>query len=332
MSTKNRLLELDILKGIGILFVILGHSVPDFPVNLRDNIISGTLESVLYGFHMPLFFLSAGFVLQMTDSSSGISVSWICKKVKRLLVPYIVFSFVSLTLRLIFSSFTRSSVDIGSSVYAIIFEGKYFWFLYVMFLALTVIEALKTMKVNLRWQLLIAFILFIIGLYTDSSFLCLNRLGYYLIYTILGMAVYLINNDAKRLLSKWYVSLIMVGLFMVFFNQRISDCIFIKELSRFGMAISGTAVTYSISIYIYENCKRLSVLLSYFGRMSLQYYLIHMIISLPIYYLVASLGIQMPLLQVLVIFFITTFLTYIIVEIMSRMPVCWYVLGMTRRK
>lgn len=82
MNLKNRLPELDILKGLGILFVILGHSVPDFPINLRADLASSIVESVLYGFHMPLFFLSAGFVLQMSGNQSGITTSWLYKKLK----------------------------------------------------------------------------------------------------------------------------------------------------------------------------------------------------------------------------------------------------------
>ena len=42
----KRQVEFDLLKGLGILFVILGHSVPDFPVNLRADMLSSTLEHV----------------------------------------------------------------------------------------------------------------------------------------------------------------------------------------------------------------------------------------------------------------------------------------------
>lgn len=100
------------------------------------------------------------------------------------------FPFFSLALRCCFSAFTRSSVDIGTCVYGIFFEGKYFWFLYVMFGVLTMIEVLRTLKISLIWQLLIALFFYWIGLYTNSSFLCLNRFRYYLIYTVLGIVIY----------------------------------------------------------------------------------------------------------------------------------------------
>ena len=68
MSSKSRQIEFDILKGLGILFVILGHSVPDFPVNLRADFLSGTIEKLMYSFHMPLFFICAGNMIQMSEN------------------------------------------------------------------------------------------------------------------------------------------------------------------------------------------------------------------------------------------------------------------------
>ena len=332
MNPNKRMPELDILKGLGILFVILGHSVPDFPINLRADFASSTVESVLYGFHMPLFFLSAGFVLQVSNNQEWLSLGWFYKKGKRLLVPYFVFSFFSLTLRSFFSAFTRSSVDIGASVYGIFFEGKYFWFLYVMFGVLTTIEALRTLKISWGGQLLIALFFYCVGLYTESPFLCINRFGYYLIYTVLGMVVYHKKDVMRSLLGKCYIVLMMMCLFIAFYHLRLSDCLFVKELCRFGMAISGTVVTYSVSLFIVDKSERLSDLLSYFGKTSLQYYLVHMIIQLPIYYLVAKLSIHIPLLSVFMIFLITTLVSYLIVTVMCRIPICCFLLGMPSRK
>lgn len=42
---------LDVVKGIGIIFVIFGHIIPE---NLW-------IRSIIYSFHMPMFFLISGF-------------------------------------------------------------------------------------------------------------------------------------------------------------------------------------------------------------------------------------------------------------------------------
>lgn len=46
---KERIEELDVAKGLAILLVVLGHSRPPG-------------IDMIYGFHMPLFFILAGIV------------------------------------------------------------------------------------------------------------------------------------------------------------------------------------------------------------------------------------------------------------------------------
>lgn len=61
----------DILKGIAILLVIVGHCE------------TFRFRSFIYSFHMPLFFFIAGFFLKSRPFSQEISLSF-----KRLIVPY----------------------------------------------------------------------------------------------------------------------------------------------------------------------------------------------------------------------------------------------------
>lgn len=75
-----RIIEFDILKGLGILFVILGHSVPDFPINLREDSLSLTIENLVCTFHMPLFFLCAGCMMQLSDTVGLVGGCFYIKK------------------------------------------------------------------------------------------------------------------------------------------------------------------------------------------------------------------------------------------------------------
>ena len=60
VSRAERLSWLDVLKGIGIILVVIGH--------VYSN---RTVFNWLYSFHMPLFFLAA---VSVTSQFSGISV------------------------------------------------------------------------------------------------------------------------------------------------------------------------------------------------------------------------------------------------------------------
>ena len=73
----NRSCSADILKGIGIILVVMGHVTHDMP-----------LKNWIYAFHMPLFFLLSGIFFKPTFEN------W-KKSSKRLLIPYIFFAIVS---------------------------------------------------------------------------------------------------------------------------------------------------------------------------------------------------------------------------------------------
>ena len=51
--------EITIAKGIGILLVVLGHALKQTGVS---NVPGNALISIIYSFHMPLFFVLSGFV------------------------------------------------------------------------------------------------------------------------------------------------------------------------------------------------------------------------------------------------------------------------------
>ena len=67
--------EIDCLRGILILFVVIGHSE------------SGKLHDIIFLFHMPLFFILSGYLIQKKNSGKGLFKSemfWIANT-----VPYI---------------------------------------------------------------------------------------------------------------------------------------------------------------------------------------------------------------------------------------------------
>lgn len=84
--------NLDIMKGIGILLVVFGHVFYH--------------SEVIYQFHMPLFFILSGAA--MTYSLNGYSFS---KKIKTLMVPYIVFSVICFVYWALLESKFRPAID-----------------------------------------------------------------------------------------------------------------------------------------------------------------------------------------------------------------------------
>jgi fucose 4-O-acetylase-like acetyltransferase len=80
--SESRDRSIDILKGIGIVFVFIGHmGSPQYG--------GQSILNYVYTFHMPLFFLVMGYLAIRAHTYSFRGYAW--KKVKSLLVPYVAF-------------------------------------------------------------------------------------------------------------------------------------------------------------------------------------------------------------------------------------------------
>ena len=88
---KLRLREIDMLYALGTLLVILGHSHPN-----DWSTFPGKWIEFIYTFHMPLFFLIAGYLFAYSDSMSRLGYfKWLKEKALRLLTPYVILTLVT---------------------------------------------------------------------------------------------------------------------------------------------------------------------------------------------------------------------------------------------
>lgn len=86
-NNNNRIEVIDEIKGLGILLVILGHSGPPMP-----------LYRMIFGFHMPLFFLISGYLYSEEKWNRLGGRMLAVKRARSYLIPYFVLSFVNLFL------------------------------------------------------------------------------------------------------------------------------------------------------------------------------------------------------------------------------------------
>ncbi len=82
-AAMKRIDHIDILRGIGILYMLIGH------IGFGPE-----MDIYLHAFHMPLFFFLSGYLFSFPDDLN----LYVQKKVKSLLVPYFSFAFLYLAL------------------------------------------------------------------------------------------------------------------------------------------------------------------------------------------------------------------------------------------
>lgn len=82
MNTNERISWIDILKGIAIVGVFVGHTT-----GAQFGNVSGFLNVWVYSFHMPLFFFLSGYVFSLRKYENY--KYFFMRKVKSLIVPMV---------------------------------------------------------------------------------------------------------------------------------------------------------------------------------------------------------------------------------------------------
>ena len=144
-TKKNEVLQ--IMRGIAIVFVLLRHTIAQ--VN-ADTVLSA-IEQIIICFHMPVFFVIAGFLFQkgLYRYIQNGKLNFLFGKAKHLLLPYMFWTTL-LWLGVQISCMTSSVVlakmtEIGFAPMSIrnllyglltyqIYYTEHLWFLYVLFL------------------------------------------------------------------------------------------------------------------------------------------------------------------------------------------------------
>lgn len=158
----------DILKGIAIIFVIMGHS----------NV--GSLRPFIFSFHMPLFFFITGYFLKIRPLKKEIILS-----LKRLIVPY-VFSSVCVFIIVVIRNYSENAwADISYAKDFVIkfllgFKGgaspdwidgtiMTFWFVWAMFWARCLVVLFLNKIQSVKVLCILFFFLGLLGVFLGEN-------------------------------------------------------------------------------------------------------------------------------------------------------------------
>ena len=88
---KERNESVDIIRGIAILFVVLGHTMTSVTLESQKSV----LFNILWSLQMPLFFLISGYVTRYSKSIADIKslFKYYVKRTMSYLLPWGVWSF-----------------------------------------------------------------------------------------------------------------------------------------------------------------------------------------------------------------------------------------------
>lgn len=259
-----RIVTFDILKGIGILLVIVGHTF------MKE------IGSYIQAFHMPLFFIVAGYFYRNIPLEDQIK-----KDFRRLIVPYL-FIVVSVSMIASVKHFvhTHEMNFFLSTLYGC---GTPAWFLLALFGAkvlfnlickyfsrhylamaffISGITCLIALRIEINPMLSIGSSLCSVFFYAAGFFAkekeIINKLKTFFPYSIVVAVVFWLNTSING-------------------NVDLHNCIFKLWIIDFIGAFSGVYLCYLISLFIEKKTLKTKKLLANVGYFSLVIYSFHAI-------------------------------------------------------
>lgn len=278
MSISSRLAWVDYAKGIGILLVVYGHVAREvYNAGIPfDESWFRLVDSMIYSFHMPLFFFLSGLFFVSSFEKKG-PKKLVFSKLDTIVYPFIFWSLLQGGIELVLSNQTNGSISV-SEVINLWVPRAQFWFLYALFFIFALTAVLYTLaRKNVLAICVIALAIFIFPIII-SDVPATVFVSNYLIFFVLGVA-----------LQKYGENLLLVANYPHIFGvASLGLCLGLQYFAHFeleynytqggplGMAlavISILSVCYLSKLFASLNCRLLALL----GVYSMAIYLMHIL-------------------------------------------------------
>lgn len=265
---KARDIAFDIAKGIGIILVVVGHYVPDD----APLWYTGFVRFVYY-FHMPLFFIIAGYFYESSTRRTNY-LSFVWSKFQRLMIPYFILSWAIVGTKVGIGRVMQVdhpvTLDALYRVFYLPEAGYFLWFVYVLFLTFCLAPLFK------KGSRLIIISIIALGLFfwdTAPHYFCIRQLSSHLVFFVWGMWVARLRG-LRQAMSRypllWMV--VTVGLSFVYVNMQPGG---LSTLLLLVLGITGSFMVFSFSAWLSHLTESVSLNLSRVGMMSMTIYLFH---------------------------------------------------------
>lgn len=276
-APARRILWPDYAKGIGIFWVVVGHTLRGLEGSgiIKDDATFLFIDHWIYSFHMPLFFFVSGvFAVQ------SVRKPWFAfavGKFKTIAYPYFVWSIIQFAILLPLSSYANHPTDISELFKMVYHPTRQFWFLYVLFLIFMIYGILSKMKLGGPSFFLICLIYFCLPKFTTlGSWGVPYIIREYILYFAAGVWI---NDRIHPLLSCAKQGRLFIGIFISY--GFLSFCVYrgYEEEPFAALLIAMAGIIGTLSTAELLGRHRLFRFIRGWGELSLQIYVAHTIAS-----------------------------------------------------
>ena len=267
---------IDYAKAIGIALVVFGHVIDGLHkagIGFSDTVFE-LAYSVIYTFHMPLFFFLSGIFFEHSFFKRG-TFGLTINKLDTLIYPYIVWSILQGGMEAGLSTYTNGNLS-WAEVFTLWIPRAQFWFLYALFLIfMTTTLVYSVLKGRFVLGLLALSVLFFLNRNLLPGGFAFSFIAHYWFYFVAGI-VYSRYAQNISLSSVWLL-LLTSGAFIagqwIFHDQldlRFRDW----GLELLFLSIISIIAVLSLSGYLAKKPSKWILLI---GSASMAIYLMHVI-------------------------------------------------------
>ena len=261
---QNRNIDyISFLQSFAVTLVVIGHCMLRFNGEIPPN-WSTIIHDIIYSFHMPLFFVLAGFLLMNSFHRQSRTVqniaNFINNKFVRLIIPYFTIGSLAYMLKVfIFNKFAfkPASLDIMFYIKSMLIPSenpnRFLWFLPTLFLififAYLVLNKDNYKRVHLVSWMILSFILSFLSHYMHIRWfnLDISRILYHLFYFFFGALFFDIKDKVLEILSNRGVLLFIILLFAEMQVIPLFQYNFVNYIFDYIVAILGILISISLA-------------------------------------------------------------------------------------
>ena len=272
MNQKDRIEWIDVVKGITIILVVLGHSISGSGVMESKIENAALIWKIIYriitSFHMPIFFFVSGYLYDRHNDEFSIEKykSLIHNKFCDYIIPYVIFELLYVAFGIVTND-QRYTVDAFlRSIYS---PMSHFWFLYVLFFIHLIIPIVLYAIKNERLAILSFGILtaYICDILKYNGAFPLERILYYSLFFLIG------KYTSKAKISLVLTTPIKGGTVLVYLTLLALEYkLSIEKIVLVKLLVACVAIYGVIGIF---NIRRKFTFLEAIGKNTMPIYLIH---------------------------------------------------------
>lgn len=263
--------EMNILRGIAIFAVVVFHCyICDPQIWPAFNFIYNFVGSWV----LPVFMVVSGFfAVKIWDIKTvGQYLDFIKEKVRRLVVPYLVLSFVAIPIKLILNSYTLRPLDLNTLLKDVFFYPAnhpivLFWFIYTLFLLFVITPLLN--RISLNKATYAALVLTFLPVHIELFFF--SEVIHFLFYFLLGMVIHRNYDRFATLENKPLLAI--VGFLILLLPADLGNLIVPHRL--FNLAIELGGIIWAMTTcYLLRNSRYLGTFFENIGLYNYDIYLL----------------------------------------------------------